>query len=133
LDGTVLLLPPPMPHPAAARVSNSPAASGTRADFHRFTEVRFRCVTTHIVAIRNRASISTAFGLVDRGGAWGRGLERGALREAAVVDTATPMVVAELPTVTAFGVIVQVASEGAPVQAKFTAPENPPSPLTLSI
>jgi hypothetical protein len=62
----------------------------------------------------------------DRGGAGGRGRERGALTEAAVVVTLTVIFVAELPGVTGLGETVQVASEGAPVQVKVTAWFNPP-------
>jgi hypothetical protein len=40
---------------------------------------------------------------------------------------------AELPTVIGFGETVQVDSEGAPVQAKFTVPASPPSPPMLMV
>jgi hypothetical protein len=53
--------------------------------------------------------------------------------EAAVVATVTVTLVAELPTVTGFDATVQVASEGAPVQAKLTCPEKPPSPAKLRV
>jgi len=45
----------------------------------------------------------------------------------------TVTLVAELPTVAGFGETVQVASEGAPAQAKLTVPDNPPSPPTLKV
>jgi hypothetical protein len=63
----------------------------------------------------------------------GRGRERGALTEGAVVVTVTVTLVAELPAVTGFGETVQVASEGAPVQVKVTVPDKPPSPPTLKV
>jgi hypothetical protein len=55
------------------------------------------------------------------------------LTEGAVVVTLTLTLAAELPTVAGFGETVHVASEGAPVQVKFTVPVNPPSPPTLKV
>jgi hypothetical protein len=63
----------------------------------------------------------------------GRGRERGALTEGAVVVTVTATLVAELPTVAGFGETAQVASEGAPVQVKVTEPDKPSSPPTLKV
>ena len=50
-----------------------------------------------------------------------------------VVVTVTVTFVAELPGVTGFGEAEQVASEGTPVQVKFTAWFIPPSPPMLSV
>ena len=61
------------------------------------------------------------------------GRELGALTDEAVVVTLTVMFVAELPGVIGFGVAVQVASEGAPVQVKFTLWLNPPSAARLKV
>ena len=68
----------------------------------------------HAIAARTKASINRPLTLGDRGGTGGRGRERGALTEAAVVVKVTVTLVAELPAVTGFGETVQVASEGAP-------------------
>jgi hypothetical protein len=87
----------------------------------------------HAIAVRPKASINRPLTPGDRGGTGGRGRERGALTEGAVVVTVTVTLVAELPAVTGFGETVQVASEGAPVQVKFTVPDNPPSPPTLKV
>jgi len=122
LGGDVVrwLLPPP-PHPAAsARVSNNPEASGTIVDRHRLTPGRFRRPMAHAINARTKASISRPLRPGDRGGAGGSGRERGALSEGAVVVTLTVIFVAELPGVSVLGETVQVASEGAPVQVKFT-------------
>ena len=67
-------------------------------------------------------------------GAGGRGGEtRGATCEGAVVATETVMFVAELPGVTGLGETVQVASEGAPLQAKLTGWVRPPRPPTAKV
>ena len=55
------------------------------------------------------------------------------MTEGAVVVTVTVTLVAEFPAVAGFGETAQVAAEGAPVQVKFTAPDNPPSPPTLKV
>jgi hypothetical protein len=59
--------------------------------------------------------------------------ERGALIDGAVVVTVTVTFVAELAAVTGLGETVQVASEGAPLQARLTLWLNPPSPVTLRV
>jgi hypothetical protein len=88
---------------------------------------------THAIAMRTKASISRALRSGDRGGTGGRGRERGALTEAAAVVTLTVIFVAKLPGVAGLGEIVQLASEGAPVQAKLTVSLNPPSPARLKV
>ena len=80
---------------------------------------------------KSTASINRLLVPDDNGGRRGRGRERGALSEAAVVVILTVRVVGELPTVAGFGETVQVASEGAPVQEKLTLWLNPPSPPAL--
>jgi phage tail tape-measure protein len=90
-------------------------------------------MTAHAITARANASINRHLRPGERGGTGGRGRERGALSEGAVVVTVTVTFVAELPTVTGFGETVQVASEGAPVQVKVTVPDNPASPPTLNV
>ena len=82
---------------------------------------------------RARASIHRPLKPGVFGEVGGMGRDRGALPEAAVVETVTVTLVAELPTVNGFDATVQVASDGAPAQVKVTAPENPPSPATLNV
>ena len=117
-----MALPPPPPHPASARVSNNPEASRTIVDCHRLTPGWFRRPMAHAVAARAKASINRPLRPGDRGATGGRGRERGALTEAAVVVTVT---VTFVPAVAGFGETVQLASEGAPVQVKVTVPDNP--------
>ena len=124
---------PPPPHPTSAKVSNNPKASGIMVDRHRPTPGWLRRMMTHAVAARAKASITRPLRPGNGGGAGGSGRERGAPIEGAAVVTVTVTLVAELPAVTGFGETVQVASEGAPVHVKFTAPDNPPSPPTLSV
>src|SRR5271157_763945 len=125
--------PPPPPHPATARVSDNPAASSAIVDCHGLTPGWVLFSMTHAIAARIRASINRLVRPGGRGGTSGRGRDRGALIEAAVVVTVTVTFVAELPAVSGFGETVQVASEGAPVQVKVTVPDNPPSPPTLNV
>lgn len=125
--------PAPPPHPASARISNNPAASRTRVDFHCLMPAWLRRPTAHAIAARTKASIHKPLRPGDKGEAGGRGRERGALAEGAVVVTVTVTLVADPPAVTGFGEAVQVASEGAPVQAKFTLWLNPSSPVTLKV
>jgi hypothetical protein len=80
----------------------------------------------HAIAARAKPSINRPLRPGDRGGTGGRGRERGALTDAAVVVAVTVILVAELPAVTEVGETVQVASEGAPVQVKLTLWLNPP-------
>jgi hypothetical protein len=87
----------------------------------------------HAITIRTKASISKPLRPGDRGGVEGSGRERGALTDGAVVVTVTVTLVAVLPAVAGFGETVQVASEGAPLQVKFTVPDKPPSPPTLKV
>jgi hypothetical protein len=87
----------------------------------------------HAIAARAKASVNRPLRPGDRGGTGGSGRERGALTEGAVVVTVMVTFVAEVPAVTGFGETVQVASEGAPVQAKLTVWLNPPSPATLKV
>jgi len=63
----------------------------------------------------------------------GSGRERGTPMVGAVVVTLTVTLVAEFPTVNGFGEVVQVASEGTPVQVNVTVPDIPPCPPTLSV
>jgi hypothetical protein len=88
---------------------------------------------THAIAARTEASINKLLMPGDKGGTGLRGWERGTLTVGAVVVTVTVTLVAELPAVTGFGETVQTASEGAPVQAKVTVPDNPPWPPTLNV
>jgi hypothetical protein len=132
LGGGVLTLLPPPPHPASPRVSNNPAASGTSVDRHRLTPGCFRRPMAHAIAARTKASINRARRPGERGRAGGRGRERGALTEGAVVVTLTVTLVPELPAVTGVGT-VQVASEGAPVQVRLTLWLNPPSPAIVKV
>jgi hypothetical protein len=85
------------------------------------------------MAARTKTSINKPLKPGDSGGTGGRGRERGAMREAALVITVTVTLVAELPNVAGLGETEQVASEGAPVQVKVTVPDNPPSPPTLNV
>ena len=112
----------------------NPAASGTIVDFHPPMPGWFRRQMAHAIAARTKASIPRPLTPGDSGGTGGRGRERGALSEGAVVVTMTATVVAVLPTVAGFGETVQVASEGAPAQVKLTVPENafvPPPTLKV--
>jgi len=88
---------------------------------------------THAVIARINANIERPLKPGDLGGTGGRDRERGALSVAAVVVTVTVTLVAELPAVSGFGDTVHVASEGAPLQVKFTVPDNPPWPPTLKV
>jgi len=85
------------------------------------------------MAARIKANINRPLRPGKRGGTGGRGRERGAPTEGAVVVTLTVIFVAELPGVTGLGETVQVASEGAPVQVKLTLWLNPPTPPTLKV
>jgi len=85
------------------------------------------------IAVRTKATINRLLRPGDSGGAGGSGRERGALTEGAVVVTVTVTLVAELPNVNGFGETEQIAPEGAPVQVKFTVPDNPASPPTLKV
>jgi hypothetical protein len=87
----------------------------------------------HAIIPRTKASINRTLRPGGRGGTWGRGPERGALSEGAVVETVTVILVAEFAAVAVTGQTVQVAPAGAPVQAKVTAPVNPPIPLILKV
>jgi hypothetical protein len=87
----------------------------------------------HVIASRTKARINRPLRPGKRGGTGGRGRERGAPTEGAVVVTLTVIFVAELPGVTGLGETVQVASEGAPVQVKLTLWLNPPTPPTLKV
>jgi len=89
-------------------------------DCHRLTPGRVRRPNDHVIAARTKASINIPLRSGDRGGAGGRGRERGALSEGAVVVTVTVTLVAELPTITESGKTVHLASAGAPVQVKLT-------------
>ncbi len=102
-------------------------------DCHRPTPGWFRRMMAHAIAAKTKASINKPLRPGDRGGTGGIGRKRGALTEGAVVLTVTVTLVAVLPAVTGLGATVQVASEGAPVQAKVTVPVNPPSPPTLKV
>jgi len=86
----------------------------------------FRPQGVNAIAAKAKASSNKPLKPSESGGTRGKGRERGAPTEAAVVVTVTVKFVAEFPTVTGFGETVQVASEGAPVQTKFTVPDIPP-------
>ena len=105
---------------------------GTIVDSHRLRPGWFRRPMAHAIAARTKASINRPLRPGDSGGAGGRGRERGALAEGAVVVTVTVTFVAELPAVTGVGT-VQVASEGAPVQVRVTFWLNPPSPAIVKV
>lgn len=102
-------------------------------DRHRLTPGWFRRPTAHAIAARTKASINKPRKPGDRGGAGGRGRARVTLTEGAVVVTLTVTLVGEIPTVAGFGETVQVASEGAPAQVKFTVPDIPPTPPKLKV
>ena len=87
-----------------------------------------QAITTRAMASINRPRKPRA-----RGGIVGMCRERGALIDGAVVVTVTVTFVAELAAVTGLGETVQVASEGAPLQARLTLWLNPPSPVTLRV
>jgi len=84
------------------------------------------------IAARADASINRPLRPGDRGGAGGSRRERGVLTDGAVVATVTVTLVAELLAVTGVGT-VQVASEGAPVQVRFTLWLNPHSPAIVKV
>jgi hypothetical protein len=92
---------------------------------------RFRRPRAHAIAARARVSIHRPLRPGERGGSRGRGRERGALTEGAVVATLTAIFVEQMPGFNVLGEAVHVASEGAPVQVKVTLWLNPPSPATL--
>jgi hypothetical protein len=114
-------------------VSNNPAASRTIADCHRLTPGCFRRPIAHDIAASAKASSNRPLKPGDRGKTGGRGRERGALAEGAVVRTVTVTVVAELPAISGFGETVQLVSAGAPVQEKLIVPANPPRLRTLKL
>lgn len=95
-------------------------------DCHRFKPSWFRRMTAHPIAARAKAISHRPPARGDRGATGGSGRERGALIVGAVVVTVTVTFVAELPGVMGLGEAVQVASEGAPAQAKATLWLNPP-------
>ena len=74
----------------------------------------------HAIAARTRLSIPKPLRPGVSGVAGGRGCERGALTEGAVVSIVTVTAVAELPADTGFGKTAQVVSEGAPLQPNVT-------------
>jgi len=102
-------------------------------DCHRSKLGWFWCQRAHAIAARAKVSISRPFAPGNSGGTGGSGRDRGALIEGAVVVIVTVTLVVELPAISGFGETVQVASDGAPVHVKFTVPDNPPSPPTLSV
>jgi hypothetical protein len=85
------------------------------------------------IAARNTANINRPRRPRDGGGTRGKGRERGAPIEAAVVLTVTVTLVAELSAVTGLDGIEHVASAGAPVQVKLTLWSNPPAPVKLKV
>ena len=87
-----------------------------------------RHMIAHAIDARTKATINRPLRPSDSGGAGGSGRERGALNEGPVVATLTVIFVAELPGVTGLGETMQVASAGAPLQAKVTLWLNPPCP-----
>jgi len=95
-------------------------------DRHRLRPGWFRRPMAHAITARTKASINRPLRPGNSGGTEGSGRERGALTEGAVVVTVTVTFVAELPAVSGLGETVQVASEGAPVQAKVTVWFDPP-------
>ncbi|MGD1158567.1 MAG: hypothetical protein ABSA41_22460 [Terriglobia bacterium] len=118
-------LPPP-PHAAIARVSNNPAASVRNVARRRLTSGWHQPRTVQTTAAKAKASMTKPTGPGKSGLAGGRGRERGALTEGAVVVTVTVIFVAELPGVSVLGDTVQVDFEGAPAQVKLTLWLNPP-------
>ena len=125
-----LLPPPPPPQPASAKASSNPAPRITRA-------VR-RGDTSHRQAHAAQAMAAKSTTIMGRPlgteGAGGRGGEtRGATCDGAVVATETVTLVAEFPGVSGLGETVHVASEGAPLQVKFTGWLRPPRPPTAKV
>jgi hypothetical protein len=84
----------------------------------------------HAIAARAKARIHRPLTPGESGGTGGRGRERGAMPEAAVVVTLT---VTFVPAGAGFGETVQVAPEGAPVQVKLTVPDDPATAATLKV
>jgi hypothetical protein len=97
-------------------------------DCHRLTPGWFRRLTAHAIAARAKASINRTLRPGDRGGTGGKGRDRGALTEGAVVVTVTVRLVAEFPGVTEFGESVQFVYGAGCVHAKLTLWLNPPWP-----
>jgi hypothetical protein len=93
----------------------------------------FRRRIAHAVAARSRASINNSPEPGERGMPVARNPLFGGAVDPGVVVTVTVTFAAELPGVAGFGEAEQVASEGAPVQVKFTAWFIPPSPSMLSV
>ena len=104
----MLGLLPPRPHPASARASNNPEASGTMLNRPRPALHHSRRATAHAIPTRTKASINRTLKPGDGGGAGGRGRKRGGPVEAAFVVTVTVTFVAEFPGVTELGEIAQV-------------------------
>ncbi len=113
--------------------SSNPVASATGAGCHRLKPDRFQRATAKTVAARSSASSRIPLRPGDSGRTGGRGRERGAPAEGAVVGTVTVMVVGELPTVAGFGETEQLDSAGFPEQEKATVPDNPPRPPVLKL
>ena len=84
----------------------------------------------HAIAARTKANSTSPCRPAGVGGMGGSGRERGTAPEGAVVVTLT---VTFVPAAAGFGDTEQMASEGAPVQAKDTFPDNPPSAPTLKV
>jgi hypothetical protein len=113
-------------------MSNNPAISRTVLDRRQLTRVGFRRPIAHAVAARSSASINNSLEPGERGMPVASHPLGGA-PDGGVVVTVKVTFAAELPGVTEFGEAEQVASEGAPVQVKFTAWLKPPSPPMLSV
>jgi hypothetical protein len=121
VPGLLVLPPPPPPHPAIAKVSNIPSARATDPVRSRLTPGWLQFQAAQAAPLRNSASITRLSGQGVSGRVGGKGRERGALTEGAVVVTVTVTFVPELLGVSEVCESWQVASEGAPVQAKLTA------------
>jgi hypothetical protein len=100
---------------------------------HRLTRIGLRRPIVHAVTASSRASINNSLEPGERGMPVERYPLPGGAVNGGVVVTVTVTFAAELPGVTGFGEAEQVASEGAPVQVKFTAWFIPPTPAMLSV
>lgn len=121
--------PPPPPQPARANDNSDTAPRVVRTG--QLDGENLRDIQAAQAANAKSATIISTLGANGPGGM--RGETRGATLEEDVVVTETVMFVAELPGVRGFGETAQVASDGAPIQLKFTGWLRPPSPPTAKV
>ena len=111
--------PPPLPpHAAIVRVSNIPSARATSAVRGRLAPGSHQVRTAQARAVNSKARRTRLPGPGRSGRAGGSGRERGATMEGAVVVTETATAAPVLLALVEGA--VQLASEGAPAQAKVT-------------